>query len=897
MLINGLGKILKGKFPPPSKRIENNDEPKWTINTYDKSIISIKDFKIDIENAKALNLSYFQTILIDKSKNSKNNNENNLGYLKLLNENQSINLKDFISNNKMNFDFNLIKSDILGRNLTLSNQAQKNNIENLTVRFANSYTSGLGLQYSNVTKVFETKEKQNIFFQLPDTLLNLKNNAINPDYILFDFIIYAIDVNNKIIDVVKYKNCNIAPIQFLPVNNVIFNIDDVNFIDCIDMKFDNNIFNNLTRKFYVNTTNYYQDIKRQLNINSSNSNISPIDTITIQENEYEIQENLKDINISRIEDSTAQTLQLLSNTDISSSRVNYKVFIKISGTNSYIIKNYTNSINTFITSQQNNILSFLGNTKVYFLSNYNVIKIELNLKKTAFNDQNFDPVITGININNNNINLISKCFTYIPKNGDIPNLDFTSNKIKEISASSTNEIEYIYTFYILNLELKPNTIKFIFQQNFEEYILNKDIEVLHENTTYNVVLNLNENEFNDKEYSNLDVNYKINIKNFKNSNENLDRFLLLNYENIFLQQLTDQIPANSDENFQSNIFIIVKRTILQESKQNSSYFIFNQSINNIASVESNFQIDLMLNLNFKDNKKLNEYYFIPPNLIDIKEDIKYKFEAMLMAIPLDFFTTTSDFDIITRIKNLYMINNSGFIPSDSRIKKIFETIKKINNSNFSSITQFDLELMFDYYCIKQTYAFDERNIPKVINNNTITNRFKFTSNSYSFKNNIAKPGIEYKLKFLVNEKSSQDQIISQLFDKNINTFSEVYFKINNQFINCNEIVPEFLSNELFEAFLISKVSSSITININELIITTQLRFSPELARYFSLLYQRSTQDFSPYFLNFLNNNVYFKLNIPSSFEKSINNTTHKVEIRDVSEKYLQVNLYEFAEQI
>ena len=36
----------------------------------------------------------------------------------------------------------------------------------------------------------------------------------------------------------------------------------------------------------------------------------------------------------------------------------------------------------------------------------------------------------------------------------------------------------------------------------------------------------------------------------------------------------------------------------------------------------------MLNLNFKDNKKLNEYYLIQPNLIDIKEDIKLDRKAI-----------------------------------------------------------------------------------------------------------------------------------------------------------------------------------------------------------------------------------------------------------------------------
>ena len=909
MLINSLGKILKGKFPQittTNERTTRETDPIWLKNTNDTSIIKIKNFKIDIENAKALNLSYFQTVSISKSKNSKNNSESNLGYLKLLSENQKIDLKDFISNGNLNFDFNLVKSDILGRNLVLSNNAQKNNMENLTIRFANSYTQGINLQYSDVTKSFETQELQDILFELPDLLPAVLSSNINPDNVFFDFIIYAFDTNNKIIDVLKSENYNIAPVKFIPFNDLIFNIDDVNFIDCIDMKFDNDIFNNLVRKFYINTTNYYQNIKSQLNINSPNSNISPIDTITIQENEYEIQESLKDIDILNVENSTAQTLPLLSDIDLSNGavpfRINYKVFIKVKGTNSYIIKNYSNSINKpFIISQQNNILNFLGNTKAYFLSNYNLIKVELVLKKDAFDNQNFDPIITDLNVNNSNNNLISKCFTYIPKNNtSTPNLDLINNKIKEIAANSNNENEYIFTFYILNEELKPEKIKFIFQQNFEEYILNKDIEVIYENTEYNVVLNLNANEFNNKEYSNLDVNYKINIKNFKNSNTNLDRFLLLNYENIFLQQLKDQIitNANSDENFQSNIFIFIKRTTSQGSKQNSSYFMFNQSINNIVSVESDFQIDLMLNLNFKDNESLNEFFDMSPNIVvDLNEAIKYKFEAMLMTIPLDFFTTTSDFDIVTRIKNLYMINNEGFIPSDDRIQKIFTIIKKINQNNFSNLTQFDLELIFDYYCIKQTYASNELNIPKTMNNNTIRNRFKFMNSSYVFNNNIAKPGIEYKLTFLVNDKLSQDQIISQLFDKNINTFSEVYFKINNRFINCNEIVPEFLPNELFEAFLISKVSSNITININQLTITTKLRFSPELARYFNLLYQRSTQDFSPYFLNFLNNNIYFKLNIPSTFEVSINNTKHTVEVRDVNEKYLQINLYEFIEQI
>ena len=111
-MLKKLGNIFKSELPPNSRGTaipSSNDTILANYTRYERNPRIFRTFvEIDTVKAQQLELSYFKTITINKFQNSKYSTEE-LGYIKLLDENQRIDLKKFLTKIKLYFILKLLK--------------------------------------------------------------------------------------------------------------------------------------------------------------------------------------------------------------------------------------------------------------------------------------------------------------------------------------------------------------------------------------------------------------------------------------------------------------------------------------------------------------------------------------------------------------------------------------------------------------------------------------------------------------------------------------------------------------------------------------------------------------------------------------------------------------------
>ncbi len=896
-MLKKLGNIFKSNLPIVSEEytaIENG----LNITNYTRYTNNANIFrtfiKIDAEKAKQLNLSYFKTATINYTNNSRFSIEN-LGYTKLLERNQyqNIDLNNFVYNNlvynNQNIDtgLNLINQNILGRNLNLSDLHNKLSIQNFASRQSFNYSFGLTL-LSNLN----ISDNQDLFFEL-----NYNTTADVAGQ--YDLIIYAMDINDQIIDVKKISNFNPSFVRWnIDRTTFLYDTDNIDYSKLFGINFNSSfVFNNFRREFSLFQTQNFKSIKSSLGF-------SPIESISIQENT-----NLIEIQNNNIQVNTAfqntDSIKITCNENLNlisvPFAVTYKLFMKVTGRNSYIIKNFSQTVTnpTAISTIniQNILNTSLNNTKITYLTNLNTIKIELSLLKSAFNNESFNPVLANIFINNeNNHDFISECFSNIPIGNNLNDLNLSGIALKNIVISSKNQNENNYIFYLRNILINPLTINFVFRQNFQKYYQSFNIETIYEKTDYNQSLTIRNNSINIKQFSNLDIGYNLKIKNFKNSNTNLNRFLTLNYENIFLQELQDG-TTQLNSNFENNIFVIIKKSIYQESEHiKDKYYIFNKDI--FQNINLSLNVDLNLDLNFKDDIVINSLFFkeFEYDNVDTTKNVRYTFDARIMIIPLGFFITNTEYTTKKRIKELLSIGNNQLpIPSQGQIDEIYFILKNINENKFSSLNQVFLYKLYQSYCLKETQASNEIILDTRQNIQLNLNELFLTQISADIiqSNNQQTKTLNFTLNFNIKMKESDDNMFNLLINEITSYFQEIYFKYNREYINLINIIPQFTSYELLAEF--QNINIQTTITTSSLQLKLSLNISPELLRFFSLAKNKSQNDFTPYPYNFLNQNLYFKLNIPESISKNVVNNnlniTDTINFRNVLNQYALIDFY------
>lgn len=857
---------------------------------YDQNKNIFRTFiKIDVLKAKELGLSYFKTVTINKFENSKYASLKK-GYTSLLEENQRMDLKKFISADNLDVNYDLIKEDILGRDLNLSDFHNKFSIENFSSRKSYNYNVGLSLNAE-----LDIKNYQDLFFECAFPT-NLIPSTLFPGSTQYDLIIYAMDNNDQIIDVKKITNFNTATTNWnIDKITFLYNIDDVDFNKIFNVTFDNVIQNNLRRRLYINLTDNCKALRNEFKF-------YPVETISIQENSNPIEVQLDKINIENVfKDS--DKIALDCETDLMISTVpfelNYKIFMKIAGRNDYIIKNYVNAITNpqaiLGISQQENLNRYLKNSNITYLTNLNTIKIELSLLKSANNDNNFNPFISSIFINNDrDKNFANMCFNFIPDSFSLENLNLIGTLLKDVITTSKNEEENSFIFYLRNYSNNPFTLKFVFEQDFETYELNFDIKSIYGSVDYEQSLTINnKNNFITSKFSNLDIEYKIKIKNFKNSNTNLNRFLSLNYENVFLNELIEG-TTRLNENFENNVFVIIKKSILQDKMHiKDKFYIFNKDVFENLNLQIQTENDLNLNLKFNDNEQINALFFkqFQYDNVDLTKNITYRFEARIMIIPIGFFITQNDYVVKNRIKELLCLNNTNQpIPSAAQINEIFYILKTINNNKFADLNQVYLYKLYQTYCLKNTQANNEILIATANQTNVNDNQITFRTVNYNLKtlNNQTKK-LEFILTFDIISKVSNNLIITSIINNMNNLFTQFYFKDNNILTSTTQIIPEFTNLEIKKQ--LSDTTFKCNITANTVIITATVNISAEFLRFLNLAYTRSTKNFAPYTFDFLNQNLYLKLNLPDSLNINIGNQSEAISFTNIENQYVLLDFY------
>lgn len=907
-MLKKLGNIFKSELPVTNlagTRIPSIENSVLNFNRilanytrYERNTNIFRTFiEIDTNKAQELGLSYFKTITINKFQNSKYS-AIKLGYTSLLDENQRIDLKKFLTQENLDRNFDLIKNDILGRDLNLSEIHNKFSVENFASRKAYNYN--LGLTADNNLNI---SQYQDLFFELafnttfnfgtiPETFSFL--NSVSQ----YDLIIYAMNSNDEIIDVKKINNFNTANVNWnIDKTTLLYDIDDVDFDKLFRMSFDTAIFNSLRRQFYINITEECKALKNNLGF-------FPVETISIQENSQPIELQLDKINVAQAF-STSDKITLNCNEDLTLQSVpivlNYKLFMKIAGRNSYVIKTFTNTITDRSAidtiSQKQNLMLFLANTKITYFTGNNSIKVELSLLKSAFNDNNFNPSLSSIFINDNSsIDYAPQAFTFIPRSESIEDLNLTGAALKSIVQNSKNQTENNSIFYLRNYSNNPLTLKFVFEQDFEIYEISFPIEVIYELTDYQQSLNITNNNLNlFKDFSNLNVEYSIKIKNFKNSNTNLNRFISLNYENIFLQEI-QQGTSQLTENFENNIFVIIKKSIYQEDiRVKDKYYIFNKDIN-FGNLQLQTENDLNLILNFNDNLALNQFFFTNLQLdnVDITKNVKYTFDARIMIIPLGFFITSNNFETQKRIKEILCLNNAqSSIPSQSKINEIFQILKGINEDKFNNLNQVFLYKLYNDFCLKNTQASNELVLSTQRDTTINLNRLGFKDIQYNLINlsNQTKK-LNFTINFDIILKTSNNTNLTLNLNNLTNVINRFFFRDNNLYITTSQIIPEFTELEL-QRELQNNLSYTFNVTSSSIELVASLNISAELRRFFNLAYSRSTLDFAPYNFNFLNRNLYLRLNLPTTLNNTTNNITETIEFKNIENQYILLDFYTF----
>ena len=907
-MLKKLGNIFKSELPVTNlagTRIPSIENSVLNFNRilanytrYERNTNIFRTYiEIDTNKAQELGLSYFKTITINKFQNSKYS-AIKLGYTSLLDENQRIDLKKFLTQENLDRNFDLIKNDILGRDLNLSEIHNKFSVENFASRKAYNYNLGL-----TVDNNLNISQYQDLFFELAfNTTFNFGTvpeafsflNSVSQ----YDLIIYAMNSNDEIIDVKKINNFNTANVNWnIDKTTLLYDIDDVDFDKLFRMSFDTVVFNSLRRQFYINITEECKALKKNLGF-------FPVETISIQENSRPIELQLDKISVAQAF-SASDKITLNCNEDLTLQSVpvvlNYKLFMKIAGRNSYVIKTFNNTITDRSAieaiSQKQNLIRFLANTKITYFTGNNSIKVELSLLKSAFNDNNFNPSLSSIFINDNSsIDYAPQAFTFIPRSESIEDLNLTGTALKSIVQNSKNQTENNGIFYLRNYSNNPLTLKFVFEQDFEIYEISFPIEVIYELTDYQQSLNITNNNLNlFKDFSNLNVEYSIKIKNFKNSNTNLNRFISLNYENIFLQEI-QQGTSQLTENFENNIFVIIKKSIYQEDiRIKDKYYIFNKDIN-FGNLQLQTENDLNLILNFNDDLALNQFFFTNLQLdnVDITKNVKYTFDARVMIIPLGFFITSNNFEIQKRIKEILCLNNAqSSIPSQGKIDEIFQILKGINEDKFNNLNQVFLYKLYNDFCLKNTQASNELVLSTQRDISINLNRLGFKNIQYNLINSSNQTKkLNFTINFDIILKTSDNTNLTLNLNNLTNVINRFFFKDNGLYIATSQIIPEFTELEL-QRELQNNLKYTFNVTSSSIQLVASLNISAELRRFFNLAYSRSTLNFAPYNFNFLDRNLYLRLNLPTTLTNSANNITETVEFRNIENQYILLDFYTF----
>lgn len=867
------------------------------------------DFKFNQSDVEQYNLKYFKVIAINKFENIFYQNNDTI------NNDKSGN---FISINNLKKDIyhplfsqsKIAKKSIINLQKNIFNIGKNKNLE------IETHTN---LKKREIQKSIENIinfNKKNIIDNNLTFIINLsKVNSINDlEKSIYNFYIYAYDINDNIIDKISIVDQNIYQYteQELFKNNLIEEIDDIKF--------------DFLNDFYIDFDSYDDNFERKRSINFKFGNNLYKTLVSYDKNqkklinkiiisEYSNDLLLQTIDINKDFNSLSQ---FIFNTPI---LINNNTILKYLVTVEYVNKKIINKDLNYdiskiflknkkkdeVISDNNLFLNVFKNIEVFYLQKEKLLQINLHFNDLKI-DKYFDPIFTSISFNNKE--LIDFC--YIDKE-KIKKLNLSSKRLLDFFQNESKLIFYInvqgYKFNIINDQILKINIQKKFN-NKDSFSFQNKITIINNNIIQNVnkvyanLIYTNEKEILlNSEYTGLDLNYNLDISNlnknidyFATKNKSLEKYLKTNYSQI----ISETKKADLEKNISLNQFYIIvkKNVLLDNNKKNEYYFISPINLD-----ESN---NFLFNLTDYNIMQFKEIY---SQLISYKE---VYFESKILVVPSDLYEI-NEYQSKNKIKSIILENkiDQKVIIGDDIISNVFMILKKNNLNNISSLNDFDIEYLYNYYTLDYSYA--KSNNKKVQYQKQIIQAKKnILINNEIINIKLLKDKIEFDLDLNIEEINrlniSKEIILTsfnKIFKKN-KIFSFFYFKNDkNSFNEIYKILFEknekcYYNNKIY-LDLINEINNYVNINYqfkskNILNISFEINFNntPMLRNF--LKYCKNINNN----LNLLNkmnleNNLYQVLSLPNVNIQYLDTNNNNIQIESLfSNKEIYIKYFDLS---
>jgi len=774
------------------------------FSQFKKSQDSKEKIYLDLNFKKELceryNLKYFKLISFNLTENSI---ESNI-FQNLINP--DFNFSNSLLNNLQKFEIKNIRNnnDILLSDIAITSLSSKNRIETYTKRkvLSNSQI----IDFSKYGLDFNEK----LYFKV-------KNHDLNEKY---NFMIYCYDNKNRIFDKMIIKDVNVSSIEREETekNNIFFE------------ELANNLYDLKLRKELFS----FSVPEIELNLKTRKVSLGVGPSLLLYRDNIE-----KIINKVYIEEITNKGIASISN-DIdlkkfNSSKEKVDVIFKTRLERNEIPKKYilycvliTGKILTFEKTnfqiKKNTNESFIEKIKKDILGiDLNIqqeqkrLNIEIKINDNFSNsniDSQYDPYISKIYIDNVDIDLN---FFFL-NNEKIQNQSFLKlNNIKNkkinlnISSRSNilNRLEFPVKIVFSNLN--QGEIENISYEKEAKKNQNLSVARLTKILSNDNLSFLNQYTFEKYQYffdiSNVDIFSKSVVTGSSGksiasrySSLNLDKILSDDNKNVLLNDINI-----------NNFYLIIKKNISFSNRSISSFEIFDVNETNNG----------IYDFSFFDDQNFRNFSDDPRKYDDLVLKKEIEFESKILSLPLEYFSKKlTEYQIKLKIKEILKANkDNDYIPLQSQINSVYDKLSILNNNGSGNLSQNDIQLLYDLFALKITYAKTEKTEIRKIENKA-SNITKIFAIDIVIPNHILQISKNVLTLYIdANHNASIDEtecikVFHEIFKNNFLGFS--YQEENSTYPNI-KLQELYSKNNIPNMFLpwSSNDSNNITKEINE----------------------------------------------------------------------------------
>jgi hypothetical protein len=703
-------------------------------------------------------LKYFKLISYNVTENSirsnifRNNNNENIFFNKMLNENSQFDISNIQNNN-----------DILLSDINLTNETSKNLIEKYSIKNT----------LSNIVFVDLQNQQSNLNINVN---LYFKVSNVNSSEI-YNFMIYCYNSKDEIIEKRIFTNLNLNSLSrekqadYTEIASILYNIQ-----------------NSSNQSLFL--------IKSSLELDLLNRSIS----VALGNNLLIYRDNLEKIFTGVVlEETTSRNIKNYVNIDLNKFNLSEKLditFRKTLSTNE-IPKKYVLYC-TLITGQiftinldietlkiKKNNISFLekirndilgidteianeGGTKFLIIQ----IKVDDSFSNSDITNQ-YDPFISKIYINNietslDNFLLSSANFDFKLSNIRTAFIKYNMLRLDNLPYLSQFPVKVVFSNF-----KEGNLENVSFEKNVN-IMQNTNIATLNKSFTNRNLLFSNQYTMEAYRYF-FDVSNIFSINEANSFNSSVSATAATRYTNLNLDRILSDESKNiliNDINV-NNFYLIVKKNI---SFLNTNISLFelidvNESNNNIYDFSF---LDDSSFVNFNDN---------PIKYTDSVLQKEIEFETKIISLPLEYFSKTlNEYQVKLKIKEILKLNkNIDYVPLQSDIDLVYDRLTMLN-SNSKGLNQIDIELLYNLFALNVTYAKSAKTLitkQNLINNITKNGTLKILTKQSSLTiNNQNTLSFSFDVESSIEEKDNKVfEILQEALNAKI--FSGFFYKEEN----------------------------------------------------------------------------------------------------------------------